>query len=59
MKRWNGWGDESIELEVNQDALQFLQERIGAGTPMVDATLAQACKGITPSRLPKHSSDGA
>ena len=36
MKRWNGWGDESIELEVNPDALQFLQERIGAGTPMVE-----------------------
>lgn len=54
MKRWNGWGDESIELEVNKDALQFLHERIGAGTPMVDATLAQACKGIPPSRLPKH-----
>jgi alkyldihydroxyacetonephosphate synthase len=54
MKRWNGWGDDSIELTVNDDALQFLRERIGAGTPPVDATLAQACKGIPPSRLPKN-----
>jgi alkyldihydroxyacetonephosphate synthase len=54
MKRWNGWGDDSIELVVNDDALHFLKERIGAGTPSVDATLAQACKGIPPSRLPKH-----
>jgi alkyldihydroxyacetonephosphate synthase len=54
MKRWNGWGDDSIELVVNPDALQFLEQRIGAGVSPVDATLAQACSGIPPSRLPQH-----
>ncbi len=54
MKRWNGWGDDSIELVLPPDALQFLAQCIGAATPMVDASLAQACKGIPASRLPAH-----
>lgn len=54
MKRWNGWGDDAIEVALNADALQFLQERIGEGTPARDATLAQACAGISASRLPVH-----
>lgn len=54
MKRWNGWGDDSIELVVQPEALQFLAQRIGAGTPMPDATLAQACANIPASRLPAH-----
>jgi alkyldihydroxyacetonephosphate synthase len=54
MKRWNGWGDDSIELVVQADALNFLEQRIGAGTPTPDATLAQACAGIPPSRVPAH-----
>jgi alkyldihydroxyacetonephosphate synthase len=54
MKRWNGWGDDSIELVVQDDALQFLAQRIGAGTPTPDATMVQACVGIPTSRLPAH-----
>ncbi len=54
MKRWNGWGDDSIELVLPPDALQFLAQRIGAAKPMVDASLAQACEGIPASRLPAH-----
>lgn len=55
MKRWNGWGDEAIELELKSEALQFLAQRIGAGAPPPDATLAQACAGIPASRLPPHT----
>jgi alkyldihydroxyacetonephosphate synthase len=54
MKRWNGWGDDSIELVLPADALQFLAQRVGAGIPTPDATLEQACAGIPASRLPKH-----
>lgn len=54
VKRWNGWGDDSIELVVQADALQFLEQRIGTGTPTLDATLAQACADIPASRLPAH-----
>jgi len=54
MKRWNGWGDDAVELVLPGEALQFLEQRIRAGVPSVDATLAQACAGIPPSRLPAH-----
>lgn len=54
MKRWNGWGDDAIELELPADAMAFLQQRIGPGTPPADATLEQACAGIPASRLPAH-----
>lgn len=54
MRRWNGWGDDSITHNINLDALQFLQQRVGPGTPTEDATLAQACASIPASRLPAH-----
>lgn len=53
-RRWNGWGDDTIEVGLNDDALAFLRERLGSGTPPDDATLAQACAGIPPGRLPHH-----
>jgi len=54
MKRWNGWGDDAVELDLPAEAMQFLQQRLGAGVAPVDATLAQACAGIPASRLPPH-----
>ncbi|NYE59286.1 alkyldihydroxyacetonephosphate synthase [Duganella sp. 1224] len=54
MRRWNGWGDESMEFALNADALAFLAQRVGAGRPVTDASLAQACAQIGASRLPAH-----
>ena len=54
MKRWNGWGDDAVELDLPAEAMQFLQQRLGAGVAPVDATLEQACAGIPASRLPPH-----
>ena len=54
MRRWNGWGDDSIKLALDAQALAFLQQRIGPSRPFQDATLAQACRNIAPSRLPAH-----
>ena len=34
MKRWNGWGDESITYALSEDALAFLRERLGPGSRM-------------------------
>lgn len=56
MRRWNGWGDESIELALNPAALDFLQQRIGPGTPTLDASMEQACEAVPASRLPPHPS---
>ncbi len=54
MRRWNGWGDDAIEFALNEDALAFLAQRIGKGTPFVDAPFERACAQIAPSRLPAH-----
>ena len=54
MRRWNGWGDDAVEFALNQDALGFLAGRIGVANPPSDATLAQACDSVPPSRLPPH-----
>ena len=54
MRRWNGWGDDSIKPELNADALAFLQQRVGQSRPFQDATLAEACRNIAPGRLPAH-----
>ncbi|MES2298624.1 MAG: FAD-binding oxidoreductase [Pseudomonadota bacterium] len=54
MRRWNGWGDDAIEFALNDDALAFLRERVGSGNTIVDASLAQACAHIGPSRLEAH-----
>jgi alkyldihydroxyacetonephosphate synthase len=54
MRRWNGWGDEVVEFALNEDALAFLRQRIGMGTPVADAAFEQACGRIAASRLPPH-----
>lgn len=54
MKRWNGWGDDAIDFALSEDALAFLQQRIGSATATPDASHAAACAGIGASRLPPH-----
>ena len=51
MRRWNGWGDDTVEFALNAAALGFLRERVGSGTPITDASFEQACQGIPVSRL--------
>ena len=52
VRRWNGWGDDSIEFAINADALAFLRERVGAGTPPADAAFDDVCRQVPASRLP-------
>jgi alkyldihydroxyacetonephosphate synthase len=52
VRRWNGWGDDSIEFAINADALAFLRDRVGAGKPVDDAVLADVCRAVPASRLP-------
>lgn len=54
MRRWNGWGDDGIEFALNGEALAFLQQRVGSGITSADATHAQACAQLRPTRLPWH-----
>lgn len=54
MRRWNGWGDDTIEVVLGEDALAFLAERIGPGQAPLDASFDDACAAIGPSRLAPH-----
>jgi alkyldihydroxyacetonephosphate synthase len=59
MRRWNGWGDETIDFPLHDDALAFLAQRVGQGSRVPDASFAEACAGLPPSRLPPHRPSGA
>lgn len=54
MRRWNGWGEESIAVKLSPDAIAYLAQRIGPGTAQVDAGFEQACAALLPGRLPAH-----
>jgi len=55
-RRWNGWGDDTVQVPLPADALTFLSELVGRGTPPADAQLAAALAAVAaqPSRLPPH-----
>ncbi|MFZ6692961.1 FAD-binding oxidoreductase [Undibacterium sp. SXout20W] len=54
MRRWNGWGDDSVEFAVNPEALAFLQERLGEGVLQQDASKSSVIATVAASRLPPH-----
>lgn len=54
MRRWNGWGDDTISATAPAEALAYLRELIGPGTAPRDVTLLDVCARIDreqPSRL--------
>jgi alkyldihydroxyacetonephosphate synthase len=54
MRRWNGWGDEAIDLRLAGEARHFLSARIGQSSAPNDAALDAVVAKIPPSRLPGH-----
>src|SRR5258708_33621920 len=52
MKRWNGWGEETITAPLSAAATAFLQHVVGIGTPPRDATLEEVAPSLPASRLP-------
>lgn len=54
MRRWNGWGDDTIQYPLHEAALRFLATRVGPGTPPRDAAFADVVAAVPPSRLPHH-----
>jgi alkyldihydroxyacetonephosphate synthase len=54
MRRWNGWGDDTITYPVPQVAVEFLASVIGPATPPRDATLGEVVGAVPDSRLPAH-----
>lgn len=54
MRRWNGWGDDTITYPLPASAARFLELLIGPGTPPQDVKLEEAAATVPPSRLPVH-----
>lgn len=54
MRRWNGWGDDSVRTALAPAALAFLREQVGEPAPRPDAPLAAVCARLPASRLPEH-----
>lgn len=54
MRRWNGWGEDNINVSVSPAALQFLTGILGAGQAYPDAPLAQVLQAVPASTLPPH-----
>jgi alkyldihydroxyacetonephosphate synthase len=54
MRRWNGWGDDTIDYALHEGPLRFLQDLVGAGMRPHDVTLGEVVASVPPSRLPTH-----
>ncbi len=54
MRRWNGWGDESITADFPAQGEAFLAAILGAGRPLSDAGLDSVRARVPPSRLAEH-----
>jgi len=54
MRRWNGWGDNTIEYPLPEKGTQFLKEVVGAGTPSQDSHLDSIIASVPASRLASH-----
>lgn len=55
MRRWNGWGDDTIDYPVPSPALDFLKQHIGEATPTHNIDLSSVVKHVPASRLAAHS----
>lgn len=55
MRRWNGWGDDSDNYLLTDDARSFLRERIGEAKPSSDATREQSLASVPATRLPQST----
>ncbi|MBN2283716.1 MAG: FAD-binding oxidoreductase [Deltaproteobacteria bacterium] len=54
MERWNGWGDETVTMELPSQALDLLRGLIGEGTPRKDHSLEDTLAAIPQSRLGEY-----
>ncbi|MCO5180946.1 MAG: FAD-binding oxidoreductase [Candidatus Promineofilum sp.] len=51
MRRWNGWGDDTVQYPLGARALAFLREAVGEATAPRDVSAADVLATIPPTRL--------
>jgi len=54
MRRWNGWGDTSIDYPLPAGAADFLETRVGAASPPAEVSLEDVLACVPASRLAHH-----
>jgi alkyldihydroxyacetonephosphate synthase len=54
VRRWNGWGDDSVIYPFPDSAAAHLSQIVGEGDPVPDATFEDVIATVPSSRLPDH-----
>ncbi len=54
MRRWNGWGDDTVKFPLSNSMRKFLNLHLGEAKPLADATLQEVIDKVPQSRLPSH-----
>ncbi len=54
MRRWNGWGDDTVEYPLPQKGPEFLERHIGSSQPAKSCRPEEIVPRIPPSRLKDH-----
>ncbi|MGD8814632.1 MAG: FAD-binding oxidoreductase [Anaerolineales bacterium] len=54
MRRWNGWGSESVDYPLPPSAADYLVGMVGKGASVPDASLESVLESVPTSRLPPH-----
>jgi alkyldihydroxyacetonephosphate synthase len=54
MRRWNGWGDDTLDYPLPPTGSDFLAAKVGEGFPRAEASLESILASVPPSRLPPH-----
>lgn len=54
MRRWNGWGDETITYPVPASAADYLTRHLGKLTPYPDASMEAVLASVPTPRLSAH-----
>ena len=54
MQIWNGWGDETVHMDLPPAARRLVRDRVGRGTAREDFPLEKMMARVPGSRLPRH-----
>ena len=54
MRRWNGWGDDSVTYSIPASATRFLENLIGPGIPPKENSLQEVLTSVPTSHIPNH-----
>ncbi|MDI7275921.1 MAG: FAD-binding oxidoreductase [Anaerolineae bacterium] len=54
MRRWNGWGDDTVTYPLSESAERYLVGLVGRGEPPHDVAMEEVLACVPASRLPDH-----